>query len=73
MTGHVYIYPFFLSEFIMDCAFIYTANCVCTLLISVLGVIEPGSDKDFVVCLHHVFILTVFRFEINLLKLNHGS
>ncbi len=33
-------------------------------------VIEPGSDKDFVVFLHHVFILTVFRFKINLFKSN---
>ena len=32
------------------------------------GVIESGSDKDFVVFLHHVFILSVFRFNINLFK-----
>ncbi len=32
------------------------------------AVIEPGSDKDFVVFSLHVFILTVFRCKINLFK-----
>ncbi len=50
----------------------YIDVCVCAICVCICAirqlVIEPSSDKDFVVFLLHIVIFTVFRFQRNLFK-----
>ena len=41
--------------------------------LSVLGVIEPSSDKDWDVFISCLFVLIVYRYKINLFKSNQIS
>ena len=55
----------------MDCIIdLISVNYVCPLLLSVLGDIEPSSDKDCDVFMSCFYVLIVYRYKINLFKSN---